>query len=138
MVIGHYTPSSLILHPFLSSQNSKIEYPPAWYHVMNRGRPGNGVIQALIQSPLVHFDETSLFENKQRHWLHSASSKQMTFYFIHNKRGKAGMDVEANSIASGNATTTSTKKHSSSILQNLKKRNEDAPNRRKQKIYSIV
>ena len=96
------------------------------------------VAQALIQSPLVHFDETSLFENKQRRWLHSASSKQMTFYFIHDKRGKAGMDVEANSIASGNATTTSAKKHSSSILQNLKKRNEDAPNRRKQKIYSIV
>ena len=40
------------------------------------------------------------------------------------------MDVEPNSIASGNATTTSAKKHSSSILQNLKKRNEDAPNRR--------
>ena len=55
-----------------------------------------------------------------------------------DKRGKAGMDVEPNSIASGSATTTSAKKHSSSILQNLKQRNEDAPNRRKQKIYSIV
>ena len=93
---------------------------------------------ALIQSLLVYFDETSLFENKQRRWLHSASSKQMTFHFIHDKCGKAGMNVEPNSIASGNATTTSAKKHSSSILQNLKKRNEDAPNRRKQKIYSIV
>ncbi len=49
-----------------------------------------------------------------------------------------GESVEPNSIASGNATTTSAKKHLSSILQNLKKRNEDAPNRRKQKIYSIV
>ena len=38
------------------------------------------------------------------------------------KRGKVGMDVEPNSIASGNATTTSAKKHSSSILQNLKKK----------------
>ena len=93
------------------------------------------VAQALIQSPLVHFDETSLFENKQRRWLHSASTEQMTFYFIHHKRGKAG---KANSIASSNATTTSAKKHSSSLLQVLKKRNEDTPNRRKQKIYSIV
>ena len=96
------------------------------------------VAQALIQSPLVHFDETSLFENKQRRWLHSASTEQMTFYFIHDKRGKAGMDVEPNSIASGSATTTSLKKYSSSILQGLKKRNEDTPNRRKQKIYSIA
>jgi transposase len=51
------------------------------------------VAEALIQSEVVHFDETSLFENKQRRWLHSASTMQMTFYFIHDKRGKVGMDA---------------------------------------------
>ena len=51
------------------------------------------VAEALIQAEVVHFDETSLFENKQRRWLHSASTEELTFYFIHDKRGQAGMDA---------------------------------------------
>ena len=51
------------------------------------------VAEALIQAEVVHFDETPLFENKQRRWLHSASTEELTFYFIHDKRGRAGMDA---------------------------------------------
>ena len=51
------------------------------------------VAEALIQAEVVQFDETSLFENKQRRWLHSASTEELTFYFIHDKRGRAGMDA---------------------------------------------
>ena len=49
--------------------------------------------QALIESEVVNFDETSLFENKKCHWLHSASTKFMTFCLIHDKRGKEGRDA---------------------------------------------
>ena len=51
------------------------------------------VAETLIEAEVVHFDETSLFENKQRRWLHSASTARWTFYFIHDKRGQAGMDA---------------------------------------------
>lgn len=51
------------------------------------------VAETLIAAKVVHFDETSLFENKQRRWLHSASTGRLTFYFIHDKRGTEGMNA---------------------------------------------
>ena len=51
------------------------------------------LIRFLHQAEVVHFDETSLFEQGERRWLHSASTEEATYYFSHPKRGKEGIDA---------------------------------------------
>lgn len=52
----------------------------------------NEVKTLLSQSPVVNFDETGTRINGQRHWLHVASTGQMTYYMAHIKRGSEAMD----------------------------------------------
>lgn len=51
------------------------------------------VKQALHQAPVIHVDETGLYENGRRIWLHSASTPDLTYYFPHTKRGQAAMQA---------------------------------------------
>lgn len=48
--------------------------------------------QAILASPVVHFDETSMRVGKGQQWLHSASTPSYTLYGAHAKRGKEGLD----------------------------------------------
>ena len=50
-----------------------------------------GVREALINSEIVHFDESGMRVNKKLHWLHVASNELYTHYAIHQKRGTAAM-----------------------------------------------
>ena len=43
----------------------------------------------LSQSPVVHFDETGFYVDKQRYWEHVASNARYTYLFVHPKRGAA-------------------------------------------------
>lgn len=43
--------------------------------------------EAVLQAPLVHFDETGLACEGTRHWLHTASTGRYTYLFVHAKRG---------------------------------------------------
>lgn len=54
--------------------------------------PAVATIKTGLQRAIVlHNDETGVYINGNRYWLHVASTPNLTYYFPHTKRGKAGM-----------------------------------------------
>ena len=49
--------------------------------------------EKIIESDVVHFDESGFYIGGQRHWLHSAGTEQYTFYYPHRHRGRKGTDA---------------------------------------------
>jgi transposase len=50
------------------------------------------VITQLLQSNVVHADETGINIGGKNHWLHCVSSPQWTLYYVHAKRGLEAMN----------------------------------------------
>lgn len=48
--------------------------------------------EKLKGQAVLHADETSLRMESQNHWFHVLSTAELTHYFVHQKRGKKGMD----------------------------------------------
>lgn len=48
--------------------------------------------EQLVQSKLIHADETGINVNKQLIWLHSASNEKWTYFYPHKKRGAEAID----------------------------------------------
>lgn len=48
--------------------------------------------EAVIEAEVGHADETGFYINGQRHWLHTVSTKELTYYEPHAKRGKKATD----------------------------------------------
>jgi transposase len=46
----------------------------------------------LVDSTVLHFDESGMRCKKKLHWVHVASSQMATLYTIHSKRGREAMD----------------------------------------------
>jgi len=46
----------------------------------------------LINSPLLHVDETGININGEKHWLHCATNASWTYFFAHKKRGNKATD----------------------------------------------
>ena len=49
--------------------------------------------QALIRAKVTHHDETGCYVGGRRWWWHSCSTKTLTHYAVHAKRGRAAMDA---------------------------------------------
>lgn len=50
------------------------------------------ISQRIIQSEIIHFDETGTRVDKKTCWVHNASNEAYTFLTIEDKRGKEGID----------------------------------------------
>ncbi|MGE6552262.1 IS66 family transposase [Bacillus mycoides] len=51
------------------------------------------VKEKILQSTVVHFDETGMRVENKTQWLHTASTPEVTLQHIHQKRGKEAMDA---------------------------------------------
>ena len=60
--------------------------------------------EKLIQSHVVHLDETGCYVNGDRHWLHVVSNPKYTYYQVHEKRGNEAIkDIKVLSQYKGTA-----------------------------------
>ncbi|WP_431027099.1 IS66 family transposase [Lysinibacillus sp. LZ02] len=53
----------------------------------------NEIKAQLLQSPVVHMDETGIDVLPKRQWVHVYSTAEETFYALHPKRGKEAIDA---------------------------------------------
>jgi len=49
------------------------------------------IAEKILQSEVIHFDETGIYVGKSRDWLHVASNEYLTLYYHHVSRGMKAM-----------------------------------------------
>ncbi len=55
-------------------------------------KPVEQIKEQIQETSLAHFDETGISVMAKRHWLHAASTENLTYYEVHAKRGVEAMD----------------------------------------------
>lgn len=56
-------------------------------------KPYQEISEQISQAKVAHFDETGMRVNGKLHWLHSASTENLTAYGLFPSRGRLGMDA---------------------------------------------
>ena len=56
--------------------------------------PLEDIKAGLLAAPAVHFDETGVRVGGQTYWLHNASNENLTYQYVHEKRGTAALRDE--------------------------------------------
>jgi transposase len=73
--------------------NNKLAY-------QNLESAENQIKASLVESPLVHFDETGILVSTKLHWLHTACNTLFTYLFVSTKRGGKAHQQAASILAS--------------------------------------
>jgi transposase len=74
------------------SQGTLLNFNKSCYHLLEA--TSNLIKEQIKQSDVVHFDESGLYVTAIRHWLHSHSTEDFTYYDYHKQRGtKAMQDI---------------------------------------------
>lgn len=97
MMNGHFMPyertsqffSEVFGHTL--SQGSLYNFQNRFYGLLSSVE--HRIKKDILNSPVAHFDETGINIAGVLHWLHSASSKELTYYAVHKKRGSQAMDA---------------------------------------------
>lgn len=55
-------------------------------------KPEAAIRESIERAEVAHFDETGINVAAHNHWLHVASTKRLTFYAVHEKRGRAAFE----------------------------------------------
>lgn len=92
---SHFIPlarTAEVLTDFYGQGPSEAVVLEANQHLVEQTQPSLARIkQQLIAAEVAHFDESGLRVEGQLHWLHVASTPQLTHYHVHRHRGQAGM-----------------------------------------------
>jgi transposase len=83
-----------ILETLFGQAPTQASLVAACQEVGGQIQPVIASIKAYIteRARVVHFDDTGVRVEGKLHWLHSASTSQMTYYHIHTKRGHRAMN----------------------------------------------
>lgn len=57
-------------------------------------QPEEAIKERLLESPVIHFDETGIQVEGKNNWLHDCSNASYTYLFVHRKRGKKAINSE--------------------------------------------
>jgi transposase len=71
------------------SQGTLVNFNKYCYHRLQDTE--QFIKQHITTANVAHFDESGLYVNGTRHWLHVASTSELTYYACHAKRGQLAM-----------------------------------------------
>jgi transposase len=91
----HFIPlarTAELLTDFYGQAPSEPVVIEANQHLVEQTQPSlERIKQQLLAAEVVHFDESGLRVTGKLHWLHVASTPDLTHYHMHHKRGQDGM-----------------------------------------------